>query len=466
MALPTPVGRQADAVYWAGHGDLVVLGTAGTGKTVMAILRAAHLANPSTENHGPTLLVTYTRSLVSYLSHLAAEHAGRVDIRNYHRFARGYLASRGLMGSDKIVDGQRYRFLDKAIAEVRLAYNMQSQSFFDQPREFFLAELDWIAGHGMVDEAAYLAAARIGRTRPLQASFRAAVWRIRQRYMRFVSEAGKTCDWAGLPSLVREALVQDPLPRMYRHIVIDEGQDLSPEAIRSLADAVQPGGSITFFADYAQQIYGHRLSWRSLGLKVQGRSPELFTDNYRNSAEIAKLAIAMSAMPHFRDSADLVEPTSYRAQGVRPTLVQCTNEDVEATVVRNQAPGFASVLKVGVLARTREEAQRATAGLPNVQLLHDNIKSWTDAPGIYAGTYHSGKGLEFDVVFLPFCGAARMPDPAVAQAFGLEDAMSKEARLLYVGVTRARSELIVTYTGQLTSLFPAAGSGFWTVARP
>lgn len=410
--------------------------------------------------------MTYTRSLVSYLSHLAAEHESRLHIRNYHRFARGYLKSRGLMDNNKIVDRQRSWLLDKAIAEVRPGYTPQSQSFFDQPREFFLAELDWIAGHGMADEATYLAAARIGRTRPLQASSRAALWKIRERYLQLVSDAGKIGDWSGLPSLVRVTLAHDPLPRMYRHIVIDEGQDLSPEAIRSLADAVQPDGSITFFADYAQQIYGHRLSWRSLGLKVQGRPPELFTDNYRNSAEIAKLAIAMSSMPHFRDSPDLVEPTSYRAQGVRPTLVQCANEDVEAAVVRRQAPAFASVLKVGVLARTRDEAIRATAGLPNVQLLHDNIRTWTDAPGIYAGTYHAGKGLEFDVVFLPFCGATRMPDPAVIQAFGPEDGMSKEARLLYVGITRAKSELIATCTGQLTSLFPAADSGLWAVARP
>ena len=53
--LPAPKGHQRDVVYLPAHGHQVVLGTAGTGKTVMAIHRAAHLADTRTRTHGSTL---------------------------------------------------------------------------------------------------------------------------------------------------------------------------------------------------------------------------------------------------------------------------------------------------------------------------------------------------------------------------------------------------------------------------
>jgi superfamily I DNA/RNA helicase len=96
-------------------------------------------------------------------------------------------------------------------------------------------------------------------------------------------------------------------------------------------------------------------------------------------------------------------------------------------------------------------------------MLHDNMTRWEIDTGVYAGTYHSAKGLEFDVVFLPFCGADRCPDPDTVAAFGEEEAAGRESRLLYVGVTRAKSEVVVTYTAELTPLLPAADSGLYQV---
>jgi len=93
------------------------------------------------------------------------------------------------------------------------------------------------------------------------------------------------------------------------------------------------------------------------------------------------------------------------------------------------------------------------------------MTSWDAGPGVYAGTYHSGKGLEFDVVILPFCGNDRIPDSGIVRAFGLADALARESRLLYVGVTRAKTELLVTYAGELTSVLPNVSSGLWTVGQ-
>jgi superfamily I DNA/RNA helicase len=461
VGLPTPKGHQRDVVYLAGRGHLVVLGTAGTGKTVMAIHRAAHLADARTQNSGPTLLLTYNNSLVTYLRHLANKLPG-VVIETYGRFARGYLAAHGRMGYNHIAGpDERKFFVTQAIKSTVQIY--KPSPFFDRAIDFFLDELEWIDGNGLATIDDYLAVDRVGRMAPLQPGQRRAVWAIRTNYMAARTAGGFPYDWAALPAAVRASLAADTAARRYKHIVVDEAQDLSPESIRSLAAAIPEDGSLTLFGDYAQQIYGQRISWRSCGLKVT--KAELFLDNYRNSPEIARLAIAMAKMPHFTDSADLVEPRApQRAAGAKPTLVGYPSPADEAAAVAANAVTFGKIARVGILARTRAEARLAARGVPGVRMLHENMQRWELGVGVYAGTYHSAKGLEFDVVFMPFCGANRWPDSDTVAAFGYDEAASRESRLLYVGVTRARDELIITHTGAPTPLLPSLTSDLYQVA--
>src|SRR2546426_10224386 len=95
MPLPTPVGRQKEVLCLDPKGHTVVLGTAGSGKTTLAILRAAYLSDERTAHHGRTLLLTFNKTLVSYLRHIGAAELKHVVVENYHKFARGYLHSRG-----------------------------------------------------------------------------------------------------------------------------------------------------------------------------------------------------------------------------------------------------------------------------------------------------------------------------------------------------------------------------------
>lgn len=462
MGLPVPIGRQRDVVYLTSCGHLVVLGTAGTGKTVMAVHRAVHLAAPSTANNGRTLLLTYTKSLVTYLEHLAADHRKNLTVETYGKFARGYLASQDRMGFNQITDPDERRFfVEQAVKSVG-SNHPTGTSFFSRATDFFLDELEWIDGNGLASLDAYLAVDRIGRMAPLRPRSRRAIWGIRDQYIAARIAAGRPYDWASLPTMVRIALAEDTSEPRYKHIVVDEAQDLSPEAIRSLAEAIPSDGSLTLFADYAQQIYGQRISWRSCGLNVARQEP--FVDNYRNSAEIARLAIAMADLPHFKDSADLVEPKMpQRAASSKPTLAKCLSTGEEAKLVAQYAADLGRSSRVAVLARTRAESRLATQGVAGVRVLHDKMAKWEIANGVYAGTYHSAKGLEFDAVLLPFCGSDRCPDPDTISAFGYDEAASRESRLLYVGVTRAKSDLVVTYTGELTTLLPPASSGIYVV---
>ena len=295
VTLPQPVGNQIKVAYRPSRGHQVVLGSAGTGKTVMAVLRSQYLSNPKVEGTGRTLLVTSAKALAGHLKHMSGGGSECLDVRTYGHFARGYLNSRGLMRSRNIVpSGMRKNFVGRAIRSV--AENHPGHRLFERDVEWFADELSWITGMGFQTENAYLEAERRRRDRIIEKS-RPIVWEVLERYRELRDEQGYDFDWDDIATTVRKELTVDDHPRFYRHVVIDEGQDLTPEEIRSLADAVPPDGSVTFFGDYAQQIYGQAMSWKSCGLQV--RKVEKFQDNYRNSAAIAKVAIALSSGPFF-----------------------------------------------------------------------------------------------------------------------------------------------------------------------
>jgi len=464
MGLPTPIGRQKDVLYLPAKGHFVILGTAGSGKTTLAILRSAYLADPQTDHYGKTLLVTFNRALVAYLKHLQDRRLADVVVENYHKFARGYLAGHGKVSARSIcTPDQRKAFIAQAIEEVSNRY--QSHPLFTRPLELFSEEFRWIAQHGISTLEAYNAAERVGRVAArIERRLRPAVFEIYEAYRNLREQSGKKHDWDDLATAVCVEFGTDTSLRRYRHVVIDEGQDFSPEMIRSLTEAIPLDGSLTFFGDVAQQIYGHRMSWRSAGLNIT-RVWE-FKENYRNSRQIARLGLAISQMPYFKDVPDIVEPVSPTADGPLPTLVKCSSVGEEIAVAASQAINASRTLNVAILLRNRQDEDLIAPRLPKGSIrLHREMTTWRAGPAVRYGTYHSAKGLEFDMVILPFCSSERLPDPDGIAAFGKEDATIQDGRLLYVGVTLAKTRLVITYSGEATPLLPMDSNLYEKVQR-
>lgn len=431
-----------------------MLGTAGSGKTTLAILRAAYLSDRSTDHHGKTLLVTFTRALVAYLRYLQDRSLKDVVVENFHTFARGYLASRSKMPYAGILGDvdERQRLIQNAIQLIKQQY--EANPFFDRPIEFFSEEIKWISQHGLKTCGMYRDAERLGRgSARVDRKFRTVVFEIYEAYRQLRSAMKKLYDWDDLATEVCQELDADKSARRYRHVIIDEGQDFSPEMVRALAKAIPTNGSLTLLGDMAQQIYGRRMSWRSAGLNVK-KVWEL-RDNYRNTRQVARLALAIAGMPYYVGVPDLVEPVSPSADGPLPTLVECGSLNEEISLVTSQATQLARSQSVAILFRNRGDEKLVSKDLPNAATrLHRDLRVWEGGSRIYYGTYHSSKGLEFDAVILPFLTKDRIPPPDDIKAHGEDDAMSQWGRLIYVGVTRARTRLIVTYSSQVTSLLP------------
>jgi len=451
LALPKPIGRQREVLALPATGHHVVLGTAGSGKTTIAILRAAFLSNPKAHHAGNTLLLTFNRTLVTYLRHLSDVTLDNVVVENYHRFARGYLRSRGVNLNGVIAnDDQRHSFIQQAFAT-----NSKNapHKILENGVDFVEEEIRWIQENGINDLKAYTDAARKDRLPDAESC--EVIWGVFEFYVEIRTHGGKVFDWHDLATAVSAHLQGDKSARRYRHIVIDEGQDFSPEMIRSLALAVPPDGSVTLFADAAQQIYGHQISWRSAGLKIT--EPWRFQENYRNSRQIARLALAISKMPFFKDVPDIVEPKEPHADGPLPTLVKCGSAEEEIKFIVDQAREGSRTKTVAILLRRAAYEARIDRRLPRSSVRLDrDLTSWPAQPGISFGTYHASKGLEFDTVILPFCDLNLLPDPMRVEAYGMNEALSRDGRLFYVGVTRARVGLIMTYSDEPTRLLPKA----------
>ncbi len=452
VALPVPQGKQREVVALKPEGHIVVLGTAGSGKTTMAIHRATYLANQLAEHGGRTLLTTFNKTLVTYLEHLRPPEFANVDVVTYHRFARGYLASQNLMWWNAIcmpVDSDR--LIDQAVC--RVAARHKGVSLFSRPTAFFSDEIRWMKQHGIGDKDDYVARERIGRSNArITREQRPAMYEVLTEYHALRKANGWSYDWDDLASAARQALRQDDAPRRYRHIVIDEGQDFSPEMVRSLALAVPGDGSLTMFADVAQQIYGRRLTWSDAGLRAG--TPWKFEKNYRNSPQIAALGLAIARMPYYAGEPDMVAPTGFAAAGPPPTVVSFDSNGGETRFVIGQAQNAARSGSVGILLRRNTDVSAFAQQLPNAQRVDRNLATWNPDPGISIGTVHGAKGLEFDTVIMPRMTTERWPDQQLAAASSDQEAEASDGRLLYVGVTRARQGLILTHAGQLTSLMP------------
>jgi len=442
----------------------MVLGTAGSGKTTLAVLRAAYLADPETDHAGPTLLLTFNRALVAYLQHLQPRSFTDVTTENYHLFARGYLNSRGKMTPNGICDpNTREALIGEALKTVSDRY--PGLGLFNMSVDFFSDEIKWINEHGLVSKASYLGDQRHGRDGvPLNRRSRSLVFEVFEEYRQAQIMAARLYDWDNLATAVCEEFAQDTSPRRYRHVVIDEGQDFSPEMLRSLVQAVPPNGSITFFGDAAQEIYGSRISWRSLGIDVADRWE--FRQNYRNTRQIAQLALSISAMPHFRGIVDLIEPVAPAADGPLPTLVHFQSKADEIRLIVEQATRLSTNQSVAILLRNRADENLIRHRLPGSAIrFHRHMTLWEAGPGLKYGTYHSAKGLEFDTVILPFLSDQRLPDPDHAEVFGIDNAMIHDGKLVYVGITRAKVRLIMTYTDNLTPLLPTDPALFRRMER-
>ena len=167
MALPQPKGKQLEVLDLKPEGHNVVLGTAGSGKTTLAIYRAIYLA--TLDDKEKVMLVTFNTTLVKYLEAIVGSEIPRnIEVRNYHKFARGYLAHRnkmprwnGIVSGMEDGDNKKQLFVRRALENVKAVNG--TNSTLKRAEEVFLEEINWIEKMGIKTLDEYEKVERVGR---------------------------------------------------------------------------------------------------------------------------------------------------------------------------------------------------------------------------------------------------------------------------------------------------------------
>lgn len=443
-------------------GSAQVSGGPGTGKTVIALHRAARLAALDAalfpgEPRSSVLLTTFNRLLAQTLSAQLdrlvtdPEARSRIDVLTIDGLARSVVHEHTghapvTLGGDALSE----RWRDAARAE-GVPYSGR-----------FLAD-EWeqvILARDFTELADYVRCERSGRLLHLAPEHRVHVWEIIRRYSAALRAGGEVT----YPQVALEAarLLSGPGPR-YRHIVVDEAQDLHPAQWRLLRAAVDTGPDDLFIVgDPHQRVYDSRVSLASLGINVRGRGHRL---RVSHRVTQAILDWATQVLGPVAAGSDDDSEAGYRSvlHGAAPVLRGCAHRPEELTALGDQVRAW---LDAGVDASTIAVAGRNQWVVRNVAkelaargIITAALDSADQGGAVRIGTMHKLKGQEFRCVAVVGMGDPLVPpkaaiDSAEGDPVALEHVYHQERNLLFMTCTRARDALYVSYVGSPSRFLP------------
>lgn len=447
-----PSQRQLVERVW--NGPVRVLGGAGTGKTVVAMHRAAWLARQVYSGERDRLLLTtFTANLAEDISQnldklLDGADRKRVEVLHIDAWVARFLKASGydygITYSDRPESKAAW---EKALASGTTAF---SPAFYREEWERV------IQPRACMSEEDYVKASRAGRGVRLSRGQRKEIWPVFDAY-RNTLEAKKLKE---APDAMRDAAALLRSRRTsvaFKSVIVDEAQDI-PTVGFELIRAMIPEGPNDLFivGDGHQRIYGRQVSLSKAGVKVVGRSRRLRV-NYRTTEQIRRFAVAQLEGVHvddLDDGFDSVKGYLSLMKGPPPTVANHASLGQEAdAIVAFVRAGVPE--RTCVVARTNGWVEKYQEALKSRGLATRTITRETrddpGAPGVRLATMHRVKGLEFDRVViagandkvLPLASAIQRASDDAAR----EDTTQQERALFYVALTRARQEVLVTSHG-------------------
>jgi len=442
--------EQRQVVSKTFSGPARVSGSAGTGKSIVAIHRAVHLAKTNPDSR--VLLTTYSDSLANSLkiklNRLISNEpklAERIDVYSINSI--GIRLYKKLVGNASIATQEEItEIIKNATAEVpnpKFSLHFLIKEWQEVIDEWQLKKWD-----------DYKNFVRLGRKTRLIEEQRKTIWSIFEIVQNKLAER-KLITYAGLFTEL-EKVVKNTNHPIFDYAVVDESQDISVCHIRFFAALGKSRTDSLFFAgDLGQRIFQQPFSWLSLGVDIRGRSKTLKV-NYRTSHQIRSKADLL-LNPEIIDFDGNVEDRSNTVSifnGPSPQIHTFRLESEESFKVRDWInelrKGGVLPNEIGVFVRSEEQLKRAkkaveAAGL-SYKILDENVETTSGYVSIC--TMHLAKGLEFRAVVVMACDDEVIPLQSRIESVGddadLKEVYDTERQLLYVACTRARDYLLIT----------------------
>jgi hypothetical protein len=438
-------------------GPVRVAGSAGTGKTVVALHRAMRYLREAPDSR--VLLATFSdplanalRGKLKILSGAEPHLLNRISVASFRGIAeelyqlvfgyKAHLASREIIRS--------------LVEKARNAAGIESLS-----PQFVLSEWTNVADAWQIaDLPGYAGVPRMGRRTRLGARQRESLWPIFESVRRSLSERRLMTPASIFAALTSHYNSQTNKP--FDYIVIDEAQDLGVAELKFLTAIAPEGSDALFFAgDLGQRIFQPPFSWKGIGIDVRGRSFTLRV-NYRTSHQI-RLVADLLLPKYIRDVDGLEDDRTATVSvfnGPLPEILHAAGEQEEAEKV---AAFIRAVLlegvepaAIGVFVRSKNELPRARAAVALTGVEATELTGRTDGESgrIAIGTMHFAKGLEFQAVAIMACDEQVIPAQQriadVSDEMELDEVYATERQLLYVAATRARDRLMISGVGPVS----------------
>lgn len=428
----------------------MVRGVAGSGKTLVLVLRAKYLARVYPQ--GRILVLAFNRALAEQLKGHFEHYAENITVSTFHALCQQVLISPDHWQSGPLTAEDRRARLRAAIAAVPGAGRYQGNLAFVEE------EITWMKEVGIKDRAAYLEVPRQGRGQRLSREEREVIFQVYQAYQEKLL-ALRRFDWDDAAGMALAALDDGAAAHLrYDAVLVDEAQDFAPVWFDVLRRVMRTDtGAMFLAADGAQRIYRH-YSWKSLGLDVVGRT-RVLRRSYRNSYEIAQVAAELlrdqpsiqAALKQEDDEPDpVVLEERWMRHGPRPTVHPFNGEAPERRWLANQIRRLITEegYRPEEIAVFEHDAKSIEATREALRAERLPVRALTDSgnySAIGTGTMHAAKGLEFRAVFV-----LRLDQLFRKPSFRLPDDEQRireaaDFRLLYVAMTRAREQLFFEY---------------------
>ncbi|WP_322066148.1 UvrD-helicase domain-containing protein [Burkholderia ubonensis] len=431
-------------------GPARVSGSAGTGKTVVALHRAVQMAR--NDEDARILLSTFSDTLANVLrsnlyrlAYNTPKLAERIDVAAMDAVgAKLYSAEFG-----------KPRFASREEISSLLKSAARDVDGLSGNTSFLLSEWDDVVDTWQLESwGEYRDAKRLGRKTRLPEVQRALYWQAFAKVKEHLRQTGKITT-AEMFGKLAEVMPKRKHP-VFDYIIVDEAQDIGVQQLRFLASIASGRPNALFFSgDLGQRIFQQPFSWKSLGVDVRGRARTL-TINYRTSHQIRSQADRLLG-PEVSDVDGNLETrkgTISVFNGPEPVIRSFDGPDLESQAVGQwlKESGTGGVLphEIGVFVRSEEEFPRARAAIEasglRARVLGKDMA--TEEGFVSITTMHLAKGMEFRVVAVMACDEDIIPSQRridmAADDAELTEIYNTERHLLYVACTRARDLLHVS----------------------
>ena len=439
------------------NGPARVSGSAGTGKTVVALHRAAAVLK--SDPKAKVLLTTFSSPLANALDHklklLLGKTVANVTTLPFDGVAHD-LFTLAYGHTPRAASPEQVRAaLEKAAVDLAIV---------DFTLRFLVSEWNNVIDAWQIDSLdAYCDVPRLGRKNRMGTKQRERVWPVFEHARELLESQGVN-SWPGIfAKVTAHFAAQDHKP--FTHIIVDEAQDLGVPELRMLSAIADQAPDALFFAgDLGQRIFKEPFSWKTLGIDIRGRSHTLKV-NYRTSHQIRQ-AVDRLLPPIVRDVDGNEEDrrgTVSVFNGPDPTVRTFEDKDAEAEAVANWVreaiDDGIEPDEVGIFVRSNKEIPRARAAVKQASLkpleLSDRVEERNGRTSI--GAMHLAKGLEFKAVVVMACDDDILPlqerVETVADETELDEVFETERHLFYVACTRARDRLLVSGVDPASEFF-------------